>query len=231
MKRIGWLVLAGLSAITGAQARIAPPGPASAVAGCPDAAFLTFEQGKLAAVDWVERKAGQVHTRMIVNQAQIVDATIDLRPDGTASHSSVVLAVAGTEPQEPMVRDLGEGAIYWSPRITSSVEQAIARARILGTPLAKIPASSLYSNSSMEVSVERIDPTDWVVTYQEKKYLVLTDEQGCMLAATLPDFGVVIERRGGFESSNYPLWPPYSAPPDAAYRALDVRISASKGAA
>src|ERR1700758_297378 len=135
MKRIGWLVLAGFGAMICVHGQTAPPvGPASPVAACPNAAFLTFEQGKLAAVDWVERKGGQVHTRMIVNQAQIVDATIELRSDGTASHSSVVLAVAGTEPQEPKVRDLGEGAIYWSPRITSSVEQAIARARILGKP-------------------------------------------------------------------------------------------------
>jgi len=47
--------------------------------------------------------------------------------------------------------------------------------------------------------------------YQDKKYLVFTNERGCLLSATMPDYGVVIERRSSFSASNYPLWPPYSA--------------------
>ena len=74
-----------------------------------------------------------------------------------------------------------------------------------------------------------MDPTDWVVGYQDKKYLVLTDEHGCMLSATMPDYRVVIERRTGFSESQYPAWPPYSAPPDHAYGAQDVRIRAPQG--
>lgn len=56
-----------------------------------------------------------------------------------------------------------------------------------------------------------------------------TNEQGCLLSATMPDFGVVIERRTGFSASNYPLWPPYSAPPDRAYTAQDVSVHATQG--
>jgi uncharacterized protein len=207
------------------------PATAPGAKTCGVETFLTFEQGKLAAVDWVENKATQVHTRMIVNQAQVVDATIDLRPDGTASHSSVLLSVAGGQATKPQVRDLGEGAIYWSPRITSSIEQAIARARVLNQPSAKLRAASLYSDARTEVSVDRVNPADWVVTYQDKKYLVITDEQGCMLAATMPEYGVVIERRPQFSGAQYPLWPPYSAPPDGAYRAIDVSIPAAQGVA
>jgi hypothetical protein len=48
----------------------------------------------------------------------------------------------------------------------------------------------------------RIDPTDWVVSYQDKKYLVLTDEHGGMLSVTMPDYGVVIERQVGFSPSS-----------------------------
>jgi hypothetical protein len=99
---------------------------------CPPRVFLTFEQGKLAAVDWVDRTDRRVHTRVVAAQSQIVDATIDVRPDGTTSHSSVLLSIAGGEPEKPQARDLGDGAIYWSPRIPSSIEQAIARARVLG---------------------------------------------------------------------------------------------------
>jgi hypothetical protein len=128
-----------------------------------------------------------------------------------------------------VAQDLGEGAIYWSPRIPSSIEQAIARARVLDKPLSKIPGASLYNNSRPEIAVERIDPNDWVVSYQDKKYLVVTDEHGCMLSATMPDYGLVIERQIGFSPSSYPLWQPYAAPPDGFYRAEDVSIRAPQG--
>ena len=196
---------------------------------CGPAVFLTLEQGKIAAVDWVTRTGNQVHTRVVEAQSHIIDATIDLRADGTAAHSSVILAIAGDEPDKPIARDLGEGAVYWSPRIVSSVEQAIARAGVVDTPSVKIPTASLYSNTRAEVTVERLDPEDWVVSYQDKTYRVLTDEHGCMLAASLPEYGVVIERRTRFAPSQYPLWTPYAAPPDGAYRAVNVTIPAPKG--
>src|ERR1700685_3532148 len=68
---------------------------------CPPAAFLILEQGKLAGVDWVEYRASKIHTRTILTQSLVIDATIDLRPDQTAAHSSVVVTNAGEAPQAP----------------------------------------------------------------------------------------------------------------------------------
>src|SRR6266404_269605 len=206
--------------LTVAQAATAP---AAGSPSCGSAVFLNFEQGKLAAVDWVDRTANHVHTRVVEAQSHIIDATIDLRAAETAAYSSAVTSTAGEE-GDPMkaARDLGEGAVYWSPRIPSSIEQAIARARILDRPLSRIPGASWYSDSRPEITDERITPTDWSVVYQDKKYTVLTDEHGCLLSATMPDYGVTIERRTGFSESSYPPWPPYSAPPDHAYGALEV---------
>ena len=203
---------------------------AQETSACGSAAFLTFEQGKLAAVEWVERTGNRIHTRAVQTQSQIVEATIDVRADETAAHSSVAVSTAGQggEP-EKSDRDLGEGAIYWSPRLSSSIEQAIARARIIDKPRSEIPGASLYSSSRAEITVERLNSTDWVVVYQDKKYLVLTDERGCMLSAAMPDYSVVIERHTGFAARNYPLWPPYGAPPDNAYRVHDVSIPAPQG--
>jgi uncharacterized protein len=197
---------------------------------CGSAAFLTFEQGKLAAVDWVDRTANQVHTRVVETQSHIVDAVIDLRQDETVAHSSAAVSMSGVQ-GEPMktALDQGEGAVYWSPRIPSSIEQVIARARVLDERLSRIPGASLYGGSSADITVERVDPTDWVVGYQDRKYLVLTDEQGCMLSAILPDYSVVIERRTTFAPADYPLWSSYSAPPDNAYRAQDVKIPSPHG--
>jgi len=209
------------------QTATAPAAPAS---NCGSAVFLIFEQGNLAGVDWVDRTANQIRTRVVETRSHIVEATIDLRSDETAAHSSTVVSTPGEE-GEPMrnARDLGEGAIYWSPRIPSSLEQAVARARTLGKPLSKIPGASLYSDSRSEITVEHVSDTDWVVSYRDKKYLVVTNEHGCMLSATMPDYGVVIERRAGFSATDYAFWQPYSAPPDHAYTAQDVSIRASQG--
>jgi hypothetical protein len=159
-------------------------------------------------VDWVEYGASQVHSRTILTQSLVIDATIDLRPDQTAAHSSVILTMAGEAPQAPKMRDLGAGAIYLSDMIISSVEQAVARARVLDQPVSHVPATSLYRDSPTDILVERIDDTDWMVSFHDKRYRVLTDGQGCMLSATLPEFGVVIERRSEFNAAQYPLWPP-----------------------
>jgi len=204
-------------------------GDSSGSTGCAPAAFLILESGKLAGVDWVETHAGQVHSRSVLTQSRVINATIDLRSDQTAVRSSVILSIAGGESEKPKTRDLGEGAIYWSDMIVSSLEQALARARVLDQASSKIPAASLYSDSRGEALVERLDNTNWVVSYHSKRYEVLTDAQGCMLAATLPEHGVVIERRAQFRADEYPLWAPYAAPPDGAYRAEDVTIHAPQG--
>jgi uncharacterized protein len=211
------------------QPVLAAPANQTLAAPCPHAAYLILESGKLVGVDWVERQRSQVHTRSVLMQSRVIDATIELRADQTASHSSVVLSIAGDQPEKPKTRDLGEGAIYWSDMIVSSLEQAVARARVLDQPSSKILAASLYSDSRGEVLVERLDATNWVVSYHNKRYELLTDEQGCMLSATLPDYGVVIERRAGFSTAQYPLWALYAAPPDGAYRAEEVNITSSLG--
>jgi dienelactone hydrolase len=191
-------------------------------------------------------------------QSRVIDATIDLRDDETAARASVFLSMAeeppaappgghpaGPPPPKPAERSLGEGAIYWSDMIPSSVEQAVLRARQMmqapaqapALPAAKPPApsraqvtaASLFSDARGEVEVERLDGTDWVVSYHGKRYEVLTGDDGHMLAATLPEFGVTIERRGDFPPEDYPLWPPNAAPPDGAYRARDVSIRAAQG--
>jgi uncharacterized protein len=196
---------------------------------CSPAVFITFESGKIAGVDWVEYHDNQVHTRVVLNRSRVIDATIMLRADQTAEHSSVTLSIAGGKPETPMVRDLEQGAIYWSDMIVSSVEQAVARARVLNQASLTIPSANLYHDMLGEVQVQRLNPTDFVLHANKKRYEVLTDEQGCMLSATLPDYGVVIERHTDFTADRYPLWEPYAAPPDGAYRATDVSIPAPQG--
>jgi dienelactone hydrolase len=192
-------------------------------------AFLTFESGVLAGVNWVERAGTRLHTRSVLNQSCVIDATIELREDQSESRSATVLAYSGSDPMAPVERTAGEGVIFWSDMSPSSIEQAVLRARALNRPSAILQATSLFRASHDEVRVTRVDSTDWVVTCHNKRYEVLTDAAGRMLSATLPEYGVTIERREGFGPERYRLWPPDSAPPDSAYRAADVTIRAPEG--
>jgi len=49
------------------------------------------------------------------------------------------------------------------------------------------------------------------------------------VSASLPEYGVVIERRTNFSPEEYPLWPVYAAPPDGAYTASEAKIPAPQG--
>src|SRR5438552_8340794 len=73
---------------------------------CKPAALLTFESGRLAGVDWVERSAGRVHTRSELTQSLVIDSTIDLRGDQTATHAATTLTMAGDTQQRASERDL-----------------------------------------------------------------------------------------------------------------------------
>jgi len=215
------LFLATLSLTSAARA--ATTGP------CAPSAFLTFESGTLAGVDWVDQGPMRIHTRSELTQSAVIDATVDLRDDQSAMRSSTTFTPAGSTPQTPVVKSAGPGVIFWSDMVPSSVQLAIARARALDRPVAHVEAASFFSDSHGVVDITRVDATDWVVAYHNKSYQVLTDDRGCMLSASLPDFGVTIERRTGLSPNAYPLWAPYAAPPDGAYVARDVAISAAQG--
>src|SRR5215472_3989873 len=97
---IGAILAGGVWGFPQAQQQAAARRATNPVAGyvpCGSAAFLTFEQGKLAAVDWVDRSASQVHSRVIETQSHVVDVTIQLRSDETAARSSVTLSTVGEE--------------------------------------------------------------------------------------------------------------------------------------
>jgi dienelactone hydrolase len=213
-----------LAAMLGGSALARAAAPA-----CGPASLVTLERGRIAAVDWVEPTADGVRTRSVEMQSLVLDVRITLRADATAARSSATVHAAGETPGDPRDGTFDEGSIYWSDALPSAIEQAVLRARVLDRPVARIPAASPLSPSHGEVVVERLDATDWVVDYHAKRYDVLTDANGCLLAATLPDHGVVIERRPPMPPGDYPLWAPNAAPPDGAYDATDVTIKAPQG--
>jgi len=195
----------------------------------PDTALVTYSGGVLVAADWIQRRGHELTTRSALAQSGFRASRITLEDDETADSASTVVWSAGGAKGAPIARAFGEGAIYWSDQIASSVEQAVRRARVLGQPIVHLPGANLYHDTRTDVVVERLDATDWVVRCNGKRYDVLSDEEGNLVAATLPAYGVVIERRIGFSPAAYPVWPAEAAPPGAPYRALPVRIPAPVG--
>jgi dienelactone hydrolase len=202
---------------------------ALSLAAVPDTALVTYEQGQLVAADWIERRGPILHSRSVLMQSAIRDVSIELGERGTAIRSTTVVSNAGEAPGAPVRRELGTDVVYWSDQVASSLEQAILRARALGEPVTTIPGASLFRDTRTPIVVTRVDSTDWVVLCNHKRYEALTDGEGRLLAATLADYGVVIERRVGFRPEDYPLWPAYAAAPGARYRAEPVRIAAPEG--
>lgn len=216
-------MIAELVALGAAVFATAPTAP------CPSGVFVTYEHGVLAGVSWVHRENNRVHVRSILTQSKILEANVELRADQTTLATSATLAQAGSPPEAPRIRRLEESFSYWSDQIPSSIEQAILRARFTGQRSVRVPIASLFSEYRSEVDVERLSERTWKVTYRDKQYEVVTDENGCMSAASLPAYGVVVERRASLEREAYPLWAPYAAPPDGAYSANEVKIRAPEG--
>jgi hypothetical protein len=103
-------------------------GPKSASV-CLSTAFVTLEQGRMAAVEWVDNSADRVHTRVVEMESHVVDANIDLRPDATASHAAVTVSVAGDKDVMPMARGLGAGDLLVAAHSELDRAGGAARAR------------------------------------------------------------------------------------------------------
>ncbi|HET7251813.1 MAG TPA: alpha/beta fold hydrolase [Gemmatimonadales bacterium] len=212
------------------QAMLLAIGLARAAAAAPaDTALLTYESGVLVAANWIERRGDHVRSRAELMQSGFRETEIELGPGETALHSSTRVWDAGGKSGAPIERALGADVVYWSDQIPSSIEQVVLRARALGQPTVTVAGASLYHPGTVPIAVTRVDSTDWVLDVNRKHYLVLTDEDGHVLSASMPDYGVVIERRIGFTPAQYPAWAPNDAAPGAPYRAQSVRITEPQG--
>lgn len=221
MKRLAFAC--ALLLLVGGRAEAKTTGP------CGTTMFVTYASGRIAGIDWVDARSSQLHTRSELTQSMIIDATITIKPDMTTPHASTTVIMAGSKGAQPVDRDIAAGAVFWSDSTPSSVQLVIARARALDKSAMKIPVVSHFTSLHGDVDVQRIDELDWTLAYHNKRYDVLTDQKGCMLAASLPANGVTIERRSPMAETAYPLWAPYAAPPDHAYAAADVSITAPQG--
>lgn len=197
----------------------------------PGYSFVTVAEGRVSNVCWVEPKGRTIRLHSVLTRSKIIDATVKLREDGTCEDSSVILQDCGSPAGMPIRRTFEPGVVYWSDMVTGSIEAVIRRARELGGAITNVTVGSFYRAGTEVISVARTSETRWQFDIHHKHYMVVTDGRGNMLAATLPEFGVVIERRSDFKLSQFQPWPVNGAPAGGPYRAKQISISRPTGPA
>jgi dienelactone hydrolase len=202
-----------------------PPAPP-----CRDGAFLTHEGLALTAVEWTAHNGDSTHVHSVANQALIADLDVVRGPAETTTratyHTQVPDEAASLTSQQ---RDYAAGVLFWSDRMPSALEGVLRRARHLGAATATIRIQGVADDTPREIVVEKRFANGWTARLGDRHYDAVTDEDGCLRSAVLPEYGVTFERRDDFAPASYPAWPRYAAAPDGAYTATDVRIPAPEG--
>ncbi len=194
---------------------------------CAGNALVTLDDGAIVGVEWPERTAAELRGRAVTNATLLTEYQIALRPDDSVSAvASTARSLDGKPASEQ--RQVAAGAVYWSDRLPSTLEQVVRRARTLGGAHEVVPLVAASKDVPPMAEVERIDPNDWTVTIGRRSYDVLTDDGGCLRAASLAAYGITFERRDVAPEA-YPLEGRYAAPHGAPYTATDVQIPAPQG--
>ena len=194
---------------------------------CPGNALVTLEDGAIVNIEWPERTAAELRGRAVTNATLATDYKIALRPDGSvASVATTAHALDGKPVTDE--RQVAAGAVFWSDRLPSTLEQIVLRARATGAVGQAVPLVAASKDVPRQAQVERIDANNYAVAIGPRSYDVVVDDAGCLRAATLAAYGIAFERRE-LAPEAYPLEGRYAAPRGAPYTATDVQIAAPAG--
>ena len=194
----------------------------------PPGAIALRDGTALTEVDWVDYTPGRERIHSVCNESLIGDVEVELGGDGSTPHATYQRTVLGDPATPPLSKTLEAGTVVWFDRMPSALEWVIRYARAAGTPKTRVKLGSLTEPALREMVVERRSATDWSATLGERHYEIATDANGCLMAATLPEYGLTFERLN-LPPTSFPAWPRYGAPPDGAYSAQEVRIVAPEG--
>jgi hypothetical protein len=204
------------------------PRPARAEApACAGNALVTLDDGAIVNVEWPQRTAGVLRGRAVSNATLATEYEIALRADGSVASVAVTAhALDGKPVADP--HTVAPGAVFWSDRLPSTLEQVVLRARAIGAASQAVPLVAASKDVPRQAEVERIDANNYAVTIGPRSYDVVVDDAGCLRAATLAAYGIAFERREVAPEA-YPLEGRYTAPRGAPYTATDVQIAAAEG--
>src|SRR5262249_24653233 len=98
---------------------------------CPGNALVTLDDGAIVNVEWPVRSGAELRGRAITNATLLTEYQFVLRSD--ASVDSVALTARALDGAPSSAQQaVAAGAVYWSDRLPSSLEQLVLRARSLG---------------------------------------------------------------------------------------------------
>jgi hypothetical protein len=107
-------------------------------------------------VEWPQRTADQLTTRVISNATLEVSSQLALRADGSVAEvTSTTRTLDATKPADH--RQLGPGVVWWSDRTPSSLEQIVLRARAIGGNHASVSLVATSKDVPAIAEVERVD--------------------------------------------------------------------------
>lgn len=201
--------------------------PGTAAAGppaCTGNALVTLEDGAIVNVEWPERTASELRGRAITNATLETAYQIALRDDASMSTVATTTRTLDGKPATAQ-QQVAAGAVFWTDRLPSVLEQIVLRARAGATTVPLVATSKFVPH---EAKVTKIDANDFTIAVGPRTYEVIADDRGCLVGATLAAYGIVIERRDVAPAA-YPLEGAYTAPHDAPYTATDVTIAAPQG--
>src|SRR5262249_36252723 len=95
---------------------------------CAGNALVTLDDGTITSVEWPERTAAELRGRAVTNATLLIEYQIALRPDGSVSAVASTARMLDGKPVSEQ-RQVSAGAVYWSDRLPSTLEQVVRRAR------------------------------------------------------------------------------------------------------
>lgn len=204
--------------------------PARAADRCDAGAFVVTRQGDVNDVEWLTQRGDELIHHAVSNQAVSVDGTERVAANGTSRElRALTYTMVGATPKPRPAKIVPSGAIVWWEYWPSTLQHVLRRAERGGRAHTVVPIVEITGWQRESAIVDRDFGPTWRVRVGVKRYRAVTDRDGCVASATMPDYALSIERRGSFDPHAYALWPFFTAPPDGAYTAEDVRIPAPAG--
>jgi pimeloyl-ACP methyl ester carboxylesterase len=150
------------------------------------------------------------------------------------AHDSVLATIGdAAEPSQRFAAP--EGTLPFINLSSAIIEQIFLRAKVLGGDSAEIPVFALAGGRLLQAKVQWTDASSATLELGGATILASVSPAGDFLGGTVPTQGVRFTRVGVGDQPSIPTAPSasapkpdYSAPPDAPYRAEEVRVPAPK---
>lgn len=200
----------------------------------------------IVSVEWYSRTSQKVSSRVVVNEAHEFRYTLDLQPQGNVSRFELVSPQPDGKPPSksnflllPDKNKEMEGqtndkkylgvAPYFDQAPVGMLEQIVRRARIVGSNRVEVPIFRFVDKKTLPATVT-FKASDFAEVEIGGKVLhFVVDREGRILGGQIPAYGITIERLPSLPDDAYAAWSAYGTPPNAPYKAEEIRVPTPQG--